>query len=101
MVSVPTVKNIGTLFREAEAPSYFTTGFDIKSFEEILVAGGFRVLDMKGCGFFPPLTYRLLYVFHHFFGERLTRKMVELLNVFSNIWLATASSLIALCQKDR
>lgn len=101
LVSVPTVKNIGTLFRKAETPSYFTMGFDIRSFEKILVDSGFRILDMKGCGFFPPLTYRLLYVFHRFFGEKLTRKMVELLDVFANAWSSAASSLIALCEKKR
>jgi uncharacterized PurR-regulated membrane protein YhhQ (DUF165 family) len=74
-------------------------GFDIRSFEKILVDCDFRVLDMKGCGFFPPFTFRLLYVFHRFFGEKLTRKMVELLNVFARVWLSAASSLIALCEK--
>jgi len=100
LVSVPTVRNIGTLFRTVETPCYFTMGFDIRSFEKILVDGGFRVLDMKGCGFFPPFTYRLLYVFHRFFGEKLTRKMVELLDVFARVWLSAASSLIALCRKS-
>ena len=99
LVSVPTIKNIGTLFREVETSCYFTMGFDIRSFEEILVDGGFRVLDLKGCGFFPPFTYRFLYVFHRFFGEKLTRKMVELLNIFARVWLSAASSLIALCEK--
>lgn len=99
LVSVPTIKNIGTLFRKVKAPSYFTMGFDIRSFEEILMAGGFRVLDLKGCGFFPPFTYRLLYVFHRFFGEKLTRKMVELLDVFAHVWLSAASSITALCEK--
>jgi ubiquinone/menaquinone biosynthesis C-methylase UbiE len=99
LVSVPTVRNIGTLFREAETPCYFTMGFDIRSFEKILVDCDFRVLDMKGCGFFPPFTYRLLYVFYRFFGENLTRKMVELFDVFARVWLSAASSLIALCEK--
>ena len=99
LVSVPTIKNIGALFRKVKTPSYFTMGFDIRSFQEILVHGGFRVLDMKGCGFFPPFTYRLLYVFHRFFGEKLTRKMVELLDVFAHSWLSAASSLTALCEK--
>jgi len=99
LVSVPTAKNISTLFREAKTPCYFTMGFSIRSFEKILVDCGFRVLKMKGCGFFPPFTYRFLYVFHRFFGEKLARKMVELLNVFADVWLSAASSLIALCEK--
>jgi SAM-dependent methyltransferase len=101
LVSVPTIKNMGTLFREVETPCYFTMGFDIRSFEKILVNGGFRILNLKGCGFFPPFTYRLLYVFHRFFGEKLTREMMELLDVFARSWLSAASSLIALCEKER
>jgi ubiquinone/menaquinone biosynthesis C-methylase UbiE len=99
LVSVPTVKNIGTLFRKAETPSYFTMGFDIRSFKKTLVDGGFRVLDLKGCGFFPPFTYRLLYVFHRFFGGKLTREIMGFLDVFARVWLSAASSLIALCEK--
>jgi len=101
LVSVPTVKNIRTLFREVGTPCYFTMRFDIRSFEKTLIDGGFRVLDMKGCGFFPPFTYKLLYVCNRFFGDKLTRKMVELLDVFAHVWLSAASSLIALCKKER
>jgi SAM-dependent methyltransferase len=100
LVFVPTVKNIGTLFREVETPCYFTMRFDIRGFEKILGNGGFRILDMKGCGFFPPFAYKLLYVCNRFFGEKFTRKMVELLDVFANIWVSSASSVIALCQKE-
>ena len=100
LVSVPTIKNIGTLFREVETPCYFTMDFDIRSFEEILGDCGFRILDMKGCGFFPPFTYKLLYVCNRFFGEKLARKMVELLDVFAHVWLSAASSLTALCEKS-
>jgi len=100
LVSVPTAKNIGTLFREVESPCYFTMDFDIVGLEKILVDGGFRILDMKGCGFFPPFAYKLLYVCNRFFGEKLTRKMVELLDVFAHVWLSAASSLTALCEKS-
>jgi len=100
LISVPTIKNISTLFRETKIPSYFTKGFDIIGLEKKLVDGGFRILDMKGCGFFPPFTYMFLYVFYWLFGERLTRKMVELLDVFAGVWLSAASSLIALCEKE-
>ena len=99
LISVPTIKNISTLFREVETPSYFTMGFDIRGFEKILVEGGFRILGIRGLGFFPPSTHKLLCVYHRFFGEKLTRKMVELLDVFARVWLSAASSLIALCKK--
>lgn len=99
LISVPTIKNISTLFREVETPCYFTMGFDIRGFEKILVEGGFRILGIRGSGFFPPSTHKLLYVYHRFFGEKLTRKMVELLDVFARVWLSAASSLIALCKK--
>jgi len=100
LISIPTIKNISTFFRERKIPSYFTKGFDIIDFKKILVDGGFRILHIKGSGFFPPPTYRLLNVIYYLFGERLTSKMVESLDVFARVWLSAASSLIVLCEKE-
>jgi len=100
LISVPTIKNIGTFFREAEIPSYFTMGFDINGFRKILLDSDFRILDMKGCGFFPPFVRRFLTSSYYLFGETLTRRMMEAFNVFANVWLLTASSVIALCEKE-
>jgi len=100
LISVPTVKNIGTLFREGEIPSYFTKGFEIRSLQKILIDGGFRILSLKGCGFFPPFTKRLFHVYRYVFGEKLTREIMKSLDVFTDIWLSAASSLVALCEKE-
>lgn len=100
LISVPTIKNISTLFREANVPSYFTKGFDIRGFKNILVDGGFRILNMKGCGFFPPFTNRFFHIYYDLFGGRSTREIMELLDVFAGVWPSAASSLLALCEKE-
>jgi len=100
LISVPTIKNISTLFREVNVPSYFTKGFDIRGFKNTLVDGGFRILNMKGCGFFPPFTNRFFHVYYDLFGERSTHEIMGLLDVFAGVWPSAASSLVALCEKE-
>lgn len=99
LVSIPTVRNISTLFRRMKIPEHFTKGFDMEGFREILVDNGFRILEMKGYGFFPPFTPRVLRVCYGLFGENVTRVIMRLLDVFTTLWLSAASSLVALCEK--
>jgi len=100
LISVPTIRNISTLFREAKIPSYFTMGFDINGFKKILLDSGFRILNMDGNGFFPPFAYGFLHVCCSLFAERLAREVVELLDALAGVWLSAASSLVALCVKE-
>jgi len=99
LVSIPTVRNIRTLFRMTKIPEHFTKGFDMEGFKENLVDNGLRILEMKGSGFFPPFTYMGLRVCYDLFGENVTSAMLKLLDVFATLWLSAASSLIALCEK--
>lgn len=98
LISVPTTKNIRTLFREI-VPKHFTAGFNLTTIRKLLSYEGFQILEMKGSGFFPPFLNKSLKVCHALFGEAITRNAIEVLDKIANKWLNSAGNLIFLCSK--
>jgi ubiquinone/menaquinone biosynthesis C-methylase UbiE len=98
LMSVPTTKNIRTLFRH-RVPKHFNAGFDLTTIRKLLAYEGFQILEMRGSGFFPPFLNRGLQVYHKLFGETLTRSAIEVLDKIADKWLSSAGNLIFLCSK--
>ena len=99
LASVPTSKNISTLFREAKKPKHFTRNFSLAEFKQILKDSDFDIIRIRGGGFFPPFSFKALYICHYPFGDKVTRKIIEWSNFFAEAMPATAGSVLAVCQK--
>lgn len=98
LISIPTTKNIHTLFREV-LPEYFTAAFSTATIKRMLADAGFQILETTASGFFPPLLNKALQVCYAAFGEKLAQKSVETFNKIANMWRASAGNLIILCRK--
>jgi SAM-dependent methyltransferase len=99
IASVPTSRNISTLFRESKKPEHFTRNFSLAEFKEILKAEGFKIIKVRGGAFFPPLTLHALYICRRLFGDKVTRKLIDGSNFFAEAMPATAGSVLAVCRK--
>jgi ubiquinone/menaquinone biosynthesis C-methylase UbiE len=98
LISIPTNKNIRTLFREV-VPEYFTAAFSAATIRRMLANEGFQILETTASGFFPPLLNKALQIYYAGFGEKMAQKTVETLNKVANMWRASAGNLIVLCRK--
>jgi ubiquinone/menaquinone biosynthesis C-methylase UbiE len=98
LISIPTTKNIHTLFRQV-VPEYFTAAFTTATIRRMLANEGFQILETTGSGFFPPFLNKALQIYYAGFGEKLAQKSVETLNKVANMWRASAGNLIILCRK--
>ena len=101
LVSVPMTRNIFTLFRNPKNPEYVTKVFNIAELENVLTENGFEIQKMRGCGFFPPFMHKALLVYYYLFGEKTTRKLIEVLDIFARYIPITASSVVAVCKVNR
>ena len=101
VVSVPLSKNIFTLFRKIKKPESFTKVFNIAELKKGVTENGFEILKIRGCGFFPPFVNRILLFCYHLFGEKITRKMIEALDIFARRIPITASSVVAVCKVNK
>jgi ubiquinone/menaquinone biosynthesis C-methylase UbiE len=98
LISIPTTKNIHTLFREV-VPEYFTAAFSTATIRRMFANEGFQILETTASGFFPPFLNKALQIYYAGFGEKLAQKSVETLNKVANMWRASAGNLIILCRK--
>ena len=96
LISVPTTKNIRTLFRNV-VPKHFTTGFDLTTIKTRLAHEGFQILEIKGSAFFPPFLNKGLQVYHKLFGEAFTRSIIKVLDKIADKWMSSAGNLVILC----
>jgi ubiquinone/menaquinone biosynthesis C-methylase UbiE len=101
VVSVPLSKNIFTLFRNPRKPEYVTKVFNIAELKKVLTENGFELQKIRGCGFFPPFMHKILLVCYYLFGEKITRKMIEVLDIFARRIPITASSVVAVCKINK
>jgi len=99
LASVPTSKNISTLFREAKKPKHFTRNFSLAEFKQTLKDSGFHIIRIRGGGFFPPFSFQALYICRRPLGDKVTRKIIEWSNFFAEAMPATAASVLAICRK--
>jgi len=98
LVSVPTNRNISTLFTKSKKPDYVTKPFDIRELKKSMTKNGFKILKIRGCGFFPPLAHKALLICYQLFGLKITKKVIELLDIFARGMPITASSVVAVCK---
>lgn len=101
VVSVPMNRNIFTLFRKSKKPEYVTKVFDLRELKKAVTENGFEILKIRGCGFFPPFAHKILLFCYHLFGEKITRKMIEMLDIFARYMPITASSVVAVCKINK
>jgi ubiquinone/menaquinone biosynthesis C-methylase UbiE len=101
LVSVPMSRNIFTLLRKSKKPEYVTKVFNIAELEKVLTENGFEIQKMRGCGFFPPFIREALLVCYYLFGEKLARKVIELLDIFARRIPITASSVVTVCKINK
>jgi ubiquinone/menaquinone biosynthesis C-methylase UbiE len=101
VVSVPLNKNIFTLFRKIKNQEYVTKVFDIRELKKVLTENGFEILKIRGCGFFPPFAHRILLFCYRLFGEKITRKLIEVLDIFARRIPTTASSVVTVCKINK
>lgn len=74
--------------------------FGMREMKNALVGAKFDILEIKGCGFFPPLALRFLRVCYRLFGKEVTKKLMELLDAFAFLFSSYAVSIITLCKKS-
>jgi SAM-dependent methyltransferase len=98
LVSVPLSKNIFTFFRKIKKPESCTKVFDLRELKKIMTESDFEILKIRGCGFFPPFAHKALFVCYRLFGEKITRKGIELFDIFARYAPITASSVVAVCK---
>ena len=67
---------------------------DIRELKKVVTENGFEIQGMRGCGFFPPFMHKALLVCYHLFGEKITRKMIEALDIFARRIPITVSSVL-------
>jgi ubiquinone/menaquinone biosynthesis C-methylase UbiE len=99
LTSIPTTKNIHTMFRRS-IPESFTVAYTVAEIEELLVDAKFRILEIRGSGFFPPFLTKILRFYNAIFKDKITRQLLEILNGIADSWLASAGNIIALCRKS-
>ena len=97
LISVPMSKNAFSIFKRDGKPGHFTKEYDLKQLKETLDDNNFKIIEVRGCGAFPPLSHKALCICHKFFGERFVRKIIEMLDALGNRFSSTASSIIILC----
>ena len=98
LVSVPLSKNIFTFFRKIKKPESFTKVFDFGELKKIITENSFEILKIRGCGFFPPFAHKILLFCYPLFGERITKKMIVMPDIFAKCAPITASSVVAVCK---
>jgi len=98
LVSVPMSRSISTMFFRSGKPAHFTRSFDIRELTRLLEENDFRVSEVTGCGFFPPLTLKVLTLVNMLLGPRLTRSAIAFLDCFAGRLPWAASSAIVLCE---
>lgn len=98
LISVPMSKNIFSLFKRGGKPEHFTRGYDVNLLIETLIESHFKIIELRGCGVFPPLSHKALYVCHKLFGSSFARRIIEMLDVVGSRFSSTASSIIVLCK---
>jgi ubiquinone/menaquinone biosynthesis C-methylase UbiE len=99
LTSIPTTRNIHTLFRKT-VPEHFTAAYSTAAIKKLLAEAGFQIQETTGSGFFPPLSTKILELYYVVFGEKMTRQLIKTLNKIANFWLASAGNVIALCCKS-
>lgn len=97
LMSVPTARNISTLFRRAKKPDHFTATFDLRELKIVLDKHGFNLLEVQGCGFFPPFAHRAFIVMQRILGSNAIRKSLGLMDNLAGQFPSSASSVILLC----
>ena len=98
LVSVPLSKNIFTFFRKIKKPESCTKVFDLRELKKIMTESDFEILKIRGCGFFPPFAHKALFISYRLFGEKMTKKMIVMLDIFAKCAPITASSVVAVCK---
>jgi len=99
LTSIPTTKNIHTMFRRT-IQEHFTAAYNAAETKELLAEAKFQILETKGSGFFPPLLTKVLGFHYIIFKERITRQILEMLNKVADFWPASAGNIIALSRKS-
>jgi ubiquinone/menaquinone biosynthesis C-methylase UbiE len=98
LISVPMSKNAFSIFKRDGKPGHFTKEYDLNQLKETLEESNFKLVEVRGCGTFPPLSHSGLLVFHNFFGDRFVWRIVKMLDALGNRFNSTASSIIILCK---
>lgn len=98
LTSIPTTKNIHTMFRRT-IPDSFTAAYASSEIKDLLAEADFQILETRGSGFFPPFLTKILRFYNTIFKEKITRQLLEILNKIADSWLASAGNIIALCRK--
>lgn len=94
LVAVPqtvrksTFKNLGI----------YTMHFNLRILTEMLKKCGFSVIKIDVCGFFPPLSMKILNRCYPLLGERITREIVLILDRFAKKVPRVASSIIVIAE---
>jgi SAM-dependent methyltransferase len=99
IATVPTSKNISTLFRESKKPEHFTRNFNLAQFKKILTDSGFSIVRIRGGSFLPPLAFKALVVSRYLFRDKVARKLVDCSNFFAEAMPPAATSILAVCRK--
>jgi 2-polyprenyl-3-methyl-5-hydroxy-6-metoxy-1,4-benzoquinol methylase len=101
LISVPMSRNISTLFLPSKKPDHFTKDFDLPKLKELLMEAGFKIQKVQGCGFFPPLSFKLLHAGHFVVGDRGIKRMIEMADNLAGAFPLAASSVVVLCREAK
>lgn len=87
----PTFKRLGV----------YTMHFNLRILINMLNECGFKVIETKGCGFFPPFTSKILNYCYPLLGDKITKRIIIFLDIFAKLVPKYASSIIVLCEVNK
>lgn len=76
----------------------YTMHFNVWTLKKLLEENDFRIKKITGCGFFMPVTEKILTLVYPIIGEKRTRKLLKALDFFSDLIPGLASSIIVVAE---
>jgi hypothetical protein len=81
-------------------PESFTFAYTTGEIKELLSKAKFKIVEIRGSGFFPPLLTKILNFLYPVFREQTTRQILKKLNSIADSWYASAGNIIVLSRKS-
>jgi len=100
IVTVPTYRNVSTLFLWKKAPGYVTKVYDFPSFMREIEGAGFRAKQVETFGFFPPFSIPVLNRISKVFGKEVMSRFLAIGFSLGRAMPKTASTIMVTAVRD-
>ena len=79
----------------------YTMHFNVKTLKKLLEETDFHIIKISGCGFFMPLTGKILNMVYPLLGEKRSHDLLLALDFFSDKIPSLASSIIIVTEAEK